>query len=43
MKSPILGGAGYAGYVGSHLVRYAQEHRHDVPRHTDLTSIVQGA
>ena len=40
MKSPIPGGA---GYVGSHLVRYAQEHGHNVPRHSDLTSIVQGA
>ena len=34
---------GDVGYVGSHLVRYAQEHRHDVPGHTDLTSVIQGA
>lgn len=40
MKILIPGGV---GYVGSHLVRYAQEHRHDVPGHTDLTSVIQGA
>jgi len=40
MKSPIPGGA---GYMDSHFARYAQEHGHDVPGHSDLTSIFQGA
>ena len=33
---------GSAGYLGSHLVRYAQVHGHDAPVQSDMTSIVQG-